>query len=397
MVPPRHLPRRTLLTQLAATAALPWLGCGGVQPSSPSGSPLPAGRPSPAPPSRIPYVDGLCIPSTPEQDALDLPASGLSALLLDVSDGEEITLSDGTKRWFRTFDACSRSITAARRAILRGPLQPVAHLALRGADIDEAERSGRAAVFFQFQGCEPLDERLDRLDVFHELGLRFLQITHNFDNSCGGGCLEREPKGLTPLGRDAVAKMTALGIVPDLAHASDVTAIETLGIARGPVILSHGAARAIVDNPRCAPDPVIRRIAASGGVVGIFMMSMWLTPDPTPTVEHLIRQIRHIIQVGGIDAVGVANDFSIAGNLALARMGNDNAEGAKGYLSWWRGIAERGIPAFERPPQHVVIPELNNVRRFSVIHEALERARFSAAEIEKILGGNWLRVLRTLA
>ena len=77
-------------------------------------------------------------------------------------------------------------------------------------------------------------------------------------------------------------------------------------------MISHGAARAFVANARCAPDEVIRGVGQSGGVMGIFMMTMWLTTDPQPTVDAYVRQIRHVAKVAGIDAVGVANDYSIA-------------------------------------------------------------------------------------
>jgi membrane dipeptidase len=87
------------------------------------------------------------------------------------------------------------------------------------------------------------------------------------------------------------------------------------------VILSHGAARAFVNNARCAPDNVIRAIAESGGMMGIFMMSFWLTTDPTPMVDHYVQHIRYAAKVGGIDAVGIANDFPLAGeqNLIAAK------------------------------------------------------------------------------
>jgi membrane dipeptidase len=188
--------------------------------------------------------------------------------------------------------------------------------------------------------------------------------------------------------------MNALGIIPDVSHASDLTALDTAKASRAPVILSHGAARAIVQNARCAPDTVIKAIADSGGVVGIFMMTFWLTNDPTPTVDHVIAQLRHVIKVGGIDAVGIANDYPLTGEAGLVAAGNDNAKGIRGYLGWWNAMRERGVMGFDRTPTHVVVPELNNIRRMHTLHEALEKRGFSATEMEKIMGGNWIRVLK---
>jgi membrane dipeptidase len=138
---------------------------------------------------------------------------------------------------------------------------------------------------------------------------------------------------------------------------------------------------------------VIRRIADSGGVMGIFMMSFWLTTEPVPTIESLLRQIRHVIQVAGIDAVGIANDFPLAGEPNLIAAKNNNAEAVKGYYPWWDSIARKGVLGFDRRPTHVAIPELNHLRRMETIHHALEKSGFKAGAVEKIMGANWIRVL----
>jgi membrane dipeptidase len=123
------------------------------------------------------------------------------------------------------------------------------------------------------------------------------------------------------------------------------------------------------------------------------MMSFWLTNEAVPTVESYLKQIRHVIKVGGIDAVGIANDFPLSGEQSLIEAKNNNAEAVKGYLPWWDSIAKLGILGFDKRPVHVAIPELNNIRRVYTIHEALEKSGFRSREIEKIMGGNWIRVL----
>src|ERR1051325_7357645 len=285
----------------------------------------------------IPYVDGLClsIPSTADED---FRASGLAALIADVSAAGQVKTSDGSLRFTRSFEACSRSIVAAREQLRQ---KKNAFLALRGSEIKEAFSRGKTAVFLQFQGCEPLDEDLTRIDLFYELGLRVLQITHHNNNSFGGGCIEKNWTGLTKLGLEGIERMNALGLIPDLSHASHLTALDVLKASKSPVILSRGACRAIVNNARCAPDEVIRGIADSGGAMGIFMMSFWLTTDPEPSLDALIKQIRHVIKVGGIDTVAIANDYTLRGEPELAKLNNDNAAGIKNYLPWWDSGAKQ--------------------------------------------------------
>ncbi len=343
-----------------------------------------------APRTPTPWVDGLSfMPGDPSKVA----ESGLSAFICDVSAGENVKGPDGNERYIRSFNACAKSIARMRRA-LRDGQYPGAGLATRGSEIAEAHQAGRTAVFFQFQGCEPLEEDLGRLDVFHELGLRVLQITHHYDNPSGGGALEGKPRGLTKFGTSVVERMNELGIIPDVAHASDPTALDTAKVSKGPVVLSHGAARAIVPNARCAPDEVIRAIADTGGVMGIFMMSFWLTTDPTPAVDHVIAQLRHVMNAGGVDAVGIANDYPLTGEAGLTAVGNDNAKGIADYMPWWETMRRRGILGFDRTPTHVVIPELNTITRMFTLHAALEKGGFTSGQIEKIMGGNWIRVLR---
>jgi len=123
------------------------------------------------------------------------------------------------------------------------------------------------------------------------------------------------------------------------------------------------------------------------------MMTFWLTNDATPTVDHVVTQVRHIANVGGIDAVGIANDYPLTGEASLAAVGNDNAKGIANYLPWWETMRRRGITGFDRTPTHVVVPQLNSITRMYTLHSALQRARFTSVEVEKIMGGNWARVL----
>lgn len=338
---------------------------------------------------RVRYVDGLLstLPDTPEQ----ITASKLDAFLCDVADVEQVTDADGTIRYVRSFAVCDKALDAAKQHIQTKLTN--AYIATRGSDVGRRAGTG---IFLQFQSCEPIGRELQRIGYFYDKGLRALQITHHHNNLFGGGSIELVPRGLTPLGIEGVAEMNRLGMLVDISHASEPTSLDVAKHAQRPFVLSHGACRAIVNHPRCASDAVIRALADRGGVMGIFMMSFWLTTDDVPTVDHYLAQLRHVIKIGGIDAVGVADDFTIAGEPALLALNNDNAEGVKGYYDWWKPLQARRVPGFERLPKHVVIAELNNIERMQRIHAALERNGFGGSEIEKIMGGNWIRVLKSV-
>ncbi|MBT1443594.1 membrane dipeptidase [Shewanella sp. JM162201] len=339
------------------------------------------------------YIDGLSfLPS----DLSDLKASRLSAFLCDISAIEEVKQEDGTVNYKRTYNACMKSITEAAQTVKDNP--SLLMQGLRGADIELAHKQGRTAVFFQIQGADCVEERLSQVDEFYQHGLRVLQLTHHYGNSFAGGALDYNNRGgqdlpLTPKGYALVDKLNDSGILLDLSHSSEQTALDAISASRMPVVQSHGAVRAIVNHARCSPDSVIRAIADNGGVFGVFMMSFWLTNDPKPTTAHYLAQLKHVANIGGIDAVAIANDYPLRGQENLLKLNNDNAEGVKEYLEWWHSLRAKKVLGFDHEPQHVVIPELNHIERMSRIHDALKGAGFSASDTDKIIGGNWQRVL----
>lgn len=329
-------------------------------------------------------MDGL---SFLPEDLAEIRAAGLGGMICDISEIEEVRDKDNVPRYLRTFEKCSAALDAA---VTRLANQAEAFVALKGSDI--GTRPG-CATFLQFQSCEPVGTDLTRIADFQRRGLRVLQFTHHNNNLFAGGALEREWSGLTPLGVDGLAEMNRVRIVPDVSHGSELTMLEAARRSTTPILLSHGACKAIVDHPRCASDAVIKAIADKGGMMGIFMMSFWLTRDAAPTVDHLVAQIRHVANVGGIEAAGISNDFPIAGQTNLVALKNDNQEGVKEYLPWWQAMREQGIAGFDWTPGHVVIPELNNINRMATIAAALDKAGFRSRDIDRVMGGNWQRVL----
>ena len=330
-------------------------------------------------------IDGL---SFLPEDPADLAKSGLDGFILDVSAVETVRDEYDHPRYLRTFEACDRSIEEIRRRIDADYSD--AYITTHGSEIGRRDGVG---VIFQFQSCEPIGDDLGRISYFREKGLRILQLTHHQDNLFAGGALQKHQTGLTPLGRDGVAEMNRLGIIPDVSHSSEPTALDTTAASGRTVIISHGACRALLDNPRCATDAMIRAVADTGGVMGVFMMSFWLTKDNPPTIDHYINHLMHVVNVGGEDAVGIANDYTVSGLEPLKAIGDDNEEGVKSYHEWWRSIHEQGVPGYETLPEHVVIPELNNARRVFLIREALEKKGLKPRLIDKIMGENWRRVL----
>ncbi|QDF74342.1 MULTISPECIES: membrane dipeptidase [Shewanella] len=379
---PVQMQRRHLLKGLAAAGLLTHL------------APLPAWAKAT---QKALYIDGL---SFLPDDLADLSASKLDAYLCDISAIEAIEQADGTTNYKRTYKACVKSISEALERVNANPDKLL--LGRSAKDIELAHESGRTAVFFQIQGADcveqSINQDLNQVDEFYERGLRVLQLTHHYGNLFSGGALDNDGKQglnlpLTKAGHQLIDKLNSKKMLLDVSHSSPQSALDSARASRAPIVQSHGAVRAIVNHARCSPDEVIKAIADTGGLFGVFMMTFWLTTEHTPTTDHYLAQLKHVANVGGIGAVAIANDYPLRGHENLLALGNDNAEGVKQYIEWWHSLRARGVLGFDHEPEHVVIPELNHIERMERIDSALSRAGFSSGDRIKIMGGNWQRVL----
>lgn len=334
------------------------------------------------------YIDGL---SFIPEDHLDVKASQVNSYIADISAIEEVTLADGSVNYKRTYQACMKSIKENTAKMLANPA--IYHIAQKGSDVVRAQQADKCAVFLQIQGADCVEGGLEQVDEFHQLGLRVLQLTHHYNNLYAGGALSLEQKGLSKLGVDLIDKLESKSMLIDLSHASVASAADTLAQAKGPVVQTHGAARSIINNARCTPDHILKGIADSGGVFGVFMMSWWLTNDKVPRPEHYVNHLKHVRNVAGIDAVAIANDYPLRGHKIALASGNNNTIAIKGYDSWWQGLGEKGVLGFNQDVNHIVIPELNHIKRLRSIEYQLTKAKFSSADIDKVMGKNWQRVL----
>ncbi len=343
------------------------------------------------------FVDGL---SFLPDDLNDLSASKLDAYLCDISEIEAIKQPDGTTNYKRTFKACIKSISEASARVISNPNHLI--LGRSGTDISLANERNKTAVFFQIQGADCVEEsignNLNQLDLFHDKGLRVLQLTHHYGNKFCGGALDNDGSqgldiGLSHAGKDLIERLNHKNMLIDVSHSSVKGALEVAKRTSAPIVQSHGAVREIVNHARCSPDNVIKAIADTGGLFGVFMMTFWLTNERVPTTAHYINHLKHVANVGGIDAVAIANDYPLRGHEKLLALGNDNSKGVEQYVAWWHSLRARGVLGFEAEPLHVVVPELNHIERMERIDNALANSGFSSSERDKIMGKNWQRVL----
>jgi len=187
----------------------------------------------------------------------------------------------------------------------------VGFIAKSYADIERARKEGRTAIFMGFQDVTALEGDIDRMEIFYNLGIRFVQPTYQDRNMFGDGCGERFQSGLSNLGIKFIRRLDELGIVIDTSHVGIGTTIDCANMSSNPIMATHTAARGLVDTPRNKTDDEIKAIAAKGGVIGIAGKSGFLKPDGLATGSTINDMIDHVVYIAnlvGIEHVGIGTD-----------------------------------------------------------------------------------------
>ncbi|MDB4915637.1 MAG: peptidase renal dipeptidase [Gemmatimonadetes bacterium] len=284
-------------------------------------------------------------------------------------------------------------IQIARRIIARYP-QTFA-FATTEADVRKAFASHRIGSMLGMEGGHAIENSLEVLRAYYDLGARYMTLTHNVTLDWADAALDT-PKhgGLTPFGREVVREMNRLGMLCDLSHVSPGTMSNVLDVTEAPVIFSHSGARALVDHRRNVPDSILARVPRNGGVVMVPFVAAFTSktvyaddvelermtedirrrmpsdtaaqkrelaawrkahPRPRSTLAEVADHIDHVRKVAGVDHVGIGSDFD--------------------------GIAENVIG-------------LEDVSTFPMLFAELARRGWSDAELKKLAGENVLRVLK---
>jgi membrane dipeptidase len=262
------------------------------------------------------------------------------------------------------------------KAIVRE--HPRAYVLRRAADLDRSEHRGKVGVLLGLQNPKALSDSLGLLDAFFDLGLRCLSLAFSENSYYGCGHASEVDSGLTSLGRQAIKRMNRLGIVIDLSHSGDRTALEALELSDQPLIFSHSTSRTLFNRPRSAPDPLIVAAAKKGGVICQDVRA-------NTSVAEYVDWVDYCVKLVGVNHIGVAaqDDFhrSYKDTRRIAPyLPSYAAELKKRDWSDDRVVRRNGIGA-------KLLDGENLAAEF-------KRRNYSDDAIGKILGGNLMRVMR---
>jgi membrane dipeptidase len=246
-------------------------------------------------------------------------------------------------------------------------------LASTPTSVASAHAEGRLAVGFDLEGTEPLDGSIEMVDVFYELGVRTMLIAYNRSNRAGGGCHDDSNPGLTAFGRAVVREMNRVGMVVDATHCSRRTTFDLFEASTAPVIFSHSVPAGVKRHPRNIDDDQIRECAATGGVIGINGVGIFLGENDAST-DALVRAIDYVVQLVGADHVGLGLDY------VFDREELRSFVAAKATFPDGFSYRDSGELAFVSPAQ------------ISDVRTRLGQLGYESPSVDAILGRNFLRV-----
>lgn len=329
-------------------------------------------------------------------DFIRMKEGGMDAMFFAVFISQGERTPEGNKRAremaLTTFDAIFNTVN--KHSSLAG-------IALNPDDAYEIEKGGKRAVYIGVENGYPVGNDLANIKEFYDLGARYITLCHTRNNDICDSSTDRngpEHNGLSDFGRKVVAEMNKLGMIVDVSHISDKAFYDVLEVSEAPVIASHSCARAICDRPRNLTDDMLKKLAENGGVIQVCFVSSFIKPsDPYPerdsamqalqekygsfndltdeemdqarkgwisvnkkfppklaTISEMIDHIDHIVDVAGIDYVGIGTDFDGGGALK----------------------------------------DCYDVSQIKNITSELIQRGYTTKEIEKIWGGNFMRVFR---
>lgn len=342
-------------------------------------------------------VDALDIErSLPGQaDAARWREGGVNEALTTVGSDKEAGSEEHFPRVLVALDWLDALVERHSRALM---------LAGSAEDFDEAAEQGRIALMPALEGGDQLDGSLSNLREAHRRGLRSMVIVYDHHNEIGNGAMAMPASatiatnphgGLSSFGRELIAEMNRLGVVIDLSHAAEPTAIQTIQLSKAPAIFSHSGARTLADTPRDLSDRVLREVRANNGIVMVPLapyltttahwqwwlegeqrfaelaskydqvgvsgaMARWdaQIPEPAVTISNVADQVDYIARVAGKNHVGIGTDFD------------------------GMGMGSFGVP------------HLNEAAALPALLDELKRRGWSSSELYNLTRGNLLRVLR---
>ena len=253
---------------------------------------------------------------------------------------------------------------------------------LSGDDVRRAHESDKTAIIFGFQNCSPIEDDIGLIEICHQLGARFMQLSYNNQSLLATGCYEDEDPGITRFGKQAIKEMNRVGLVVDMSHSADRSTLEAIEISERPIAITHANPAWWHNARRNKKDEVLKALIASGGMVGFSIYPHHLRKGSDCSLSDFCEMIARSADAYGIDALGIGSDLC---------QGQPDS-----VVEWMRnGRWSKVMDYGEGSPDAAGFPDqpdwFKTIDDFPNIAKGLADYGFSEADIAAVMGGNWLR------
>lgn len=254
------------------------------------------------------------------------------------------------------------------------------YLIKNSKDFENIQKNNRIGYIMALEGSNSIGRNLSLLHNYYNLGVRSIALTHNKKNLLADGCAVKSAKGLTDLGKDYVRELNNLNVNIDLSHISEPSFWDVLDITDKPLVATHSNAKSLCNHPRNLTDDQIRAIAERNGVIGINFFSIFIDNEGrNATVDRLIDHIDHIVEIVGIDHVGLGPDF------------------LNYYIKDLRSLDEQlDDPFGDTLDTGAIFEVIKDVTEFPNLFESIQKRGYSDKEVGKIQGENFVRVYKEI-
>lgn len=250
------------------------------------------------------------------------------------------------------------------------------------ADVQLAHETGRTAIFYGFQNCSPMEDDIGLIEILHQLGGRFMQLTYNNQSLLATGCYEAEDPGLTRFGKQAVKEMNRVGLVVDMSHSAERSTLEAIEVSERPIAITHANPDWWHQAHRNKSDNVIKALTEAGGMIGFSLYPHHLKDGSNCSIDSFCQMIADSAERYGLSALGIGSDLcqnqpdSVVEWMRNGRWSNERDFG--------EGSADN--PGFPAQPDW-----FKGIADFPNLAGGLSAIGFSGEEVNQLLGGNWLR------
>jgi membrane dipeptidase len=314
--------------------------------------------------SSLVVVDGLVVSRWSREVFDDMHRGGLTVAncTCSVWEGTRDTMIN-MAQWNRYFEEHKDLIMPVRSA----------------DDIRRAKQLGKVGILLGWQNTAALEDRVDFLPLFKDMGVRVIQLTYNTQNLVGSGCWEKNDSGLSGFGHEVVEEMNRLHLLIDLSHVGQKTASDAILHSTRGCAYSHVAPYGLFNHARNKTDEQLRQVVEHGGFVGVAAYPPFMKSGADTNLDDCVDLFEYMLNVCGEENIGLGTDFTQG-------YGDE-------FFDWLRrdkGYARRANPGRGRAP---VVKGMETLADYSRLTEALQRRGWKETRIRGVLGENWLRFL----